>query len=99
MNSGKFKVVGNYLHFNNSPIGVSGYGFRNNSGNIEFKNNGGSWTPIEASASGYSGYSGLQGPQGISGYSGLDGVIGQDGASGYIENVRRILQERNNISR
>lgn len=34
-----------YINFN-SISGSSGYGLRDNSGNVEFKNNGGSWTGI-----------------------------------------------------
>lgn len=38
-----------YLNFN-TLVGASGYGFRDNGGIIEFKNSGGSWSPMGGSA-------------------------------------------------
>lgn len=36
-------IASGYINFN-TPLGASGYGFRDNAGTLEFKNSGGSWT-------------------------------------------------------
>jgi hypothetical protein len=38
-----------YYNFDTSALGTTGYGFRDNSGTVEFKNDGGGWTPIPSS--------------------------------------------------
>jgi hypothetical protein len=43
-----------YLNFN-TTVGTTGYGFRDNSGTMEYKNSGGSWTSFAAGGSSASG--------------------------------------------
>jgi len=52
--------AGTYLNFG-STYGTNGYGFRDDSGNIEFKNSGGSWTALGA-GSGSTAWSSLTNP-------------------------------------
>lgn len=49
-NNGSLSLAGNYLNFGLTD-GTSGYGFRNNGGTLQFKNDGGSWTDINSSGS------------------------------------------------
>jgi len=42
----EYKILGNYTYLNLSGTGSDGYGFRNNSGTLEYKNSGGSWTSV-----------------------------------------------------
>jgi hypothetical protein len=47
-------AAGGYLNFN-TPFGTSGYGIRDNSGTLEFKNNGGAWAAFGTSSGGITG--------------------------------------------
>ena len=42
---------GQYYNFDTSNLGTAGYGFRDNAGTVQFRNNGGSWTDIPSSVS------------------------------------------------